>query len=396
MIRKRLIYNDLVQNFKYKVCQRRIGFEFQTVGHKKNVEKVIKGRVEDFSEDDEKELYKVNSLSVQRDGHDLEYVTDSFDERNESDITKLKETINLASNLHKKYTKNSKSFFIIKNGKEEKCNDIKNIDKGWKINGDGTKNAHPQATVGIRLESIHDFIKQILNKLDKSNNYLLSTPKSVIKDTQARTVISAINKRISESNNPQLGPIQMGLAELVLQNVAMIKEFLSTKNKQGNRGLINAKNPMSFMSRTSLKYIYDVLNPNAKKALISYFKNQKEYNEKDAYVAYEEDDEDGNKDSYVLFSDWVNELEKNGKDILENKYNSISELSIDESGSTIPKKFNVSRPTDIGYDERNKIVNGALIELRALERNVPPNKWINIANNVIILLKDINNPFPIK
>lgn len=389
--------------------QRRVGMEFQTVGGNWNIKKIKKnsdGKLECVAPEHGEELYKVGGLSVQADFTDLEYVTDSFDERNE--IPSLVDTVNRASAKHCEYTSGDKYLIM----KYDDYSFVKYIDKikdvsageddCWIINPKGEKTAHPQATIGIKLESIDTFINNIATKPygRLSSEPLLDTPKLFLDKLFARQTVRKVNKIVASKT--MLGPIQKGFINLILQNIHMIKTFMEKSCIKKLKGLTNAKNSMVFMSRTSLDNIYNQLRPEAKLLVISTLQSTPEYSDDKAYIAYQ------TGGPCILFKDWLNELKSNNSDMLINKYHSVSEISpsiftsSDEESEKIKRKFNITRPTDIGYDEtirgtdgradEIKQIHGALIELRALTRNVATKDWPVIARNVANLVNEVNNP----
>lgn len=115
------------------------------------------------------EGYKVSA-----DGEDLEYITNAFDDRSEQD--KLIHAATKAGEMHKKIYEGSKD--IPFNGVEKKVGSLYRLkaDENYYINQLGEQTAHPQATVGVKYESIPDLFTAIAtsNKSGKVN-YLAET-----------------------------------------------------------------------------------------------------------------------------------------------------------------------------------------------------------------------------
>lgn len=391
------VFQSKSKLMKRPPIQCKIGMEFQSVGKDWNVKKMPdleSGITEKSLKEPEhgEEIWNDNGLSVQTDFDDLEYVTSAFDEKKEQ--KPFLDQIKKAAATHKFYTSGKGYALLSPNGgKSEWISELNLINSNhkdwWIINGEGEKSAHPQATVGVELENIDAFIGNIMSKVTdiqskdrKTKKRLIQSPMSFKKVPfkKVQSTINAARKRVHDyafhSDKAK------GFAHIVMQYVQMTTLFLQKQEKDKKRLLNNAKNAMSFMSRTSLDALYKLLNEEEQEAVIFFFKKQTEY-KKNHYLAYENPSK---KEPPIIleFKEWVDELNANKKDKLVGKYHSVS--AIGENPDTKTKmKYGVEKGTDIG-DSRS----GVIMELRALTRNVEPEKWVSIASMILKIL----NPVP--
>lgn len=146
------------------------------------------------------------------------------------------------------------------------------------------------------------------------------------------------------------------------------------------------KTAMAFKIRTSLSDMFSLLNSTEKKYVIK--KLKKDYDPKNTLVW----DDRERPATEVTLETWINTLEIEGRDAIWHDIYSSELPKPPKLDDEKTNPFGVKRSTDIGYDSTSGIVEGAILELRQLKRDVPPEEWMEVAKAVIELIYKINNP----
>lgn len=431
-----------------QIVQRKIGMEYQTVGGGKNV--FVRKEGEDTAVADESygTLFTVSytadkEIKVTVDGGDLEYVTPAVDTPQEA-----LEAGCAAAAVHKTL-KQGKTPEKVSGGvfdaKHEFVKDsVVATDAGEKV----VKNyytfenlgdtAHPQATVGIRMDKIAALLSDLGGTArrgvvdeDASGTVPLGRTSVDLKKsalaTQKQTMLMAPRKAENalkayfglEGNENKEGKVKdrasiVGLLSLLF---AYNAQFPLIKD----RANANAKNAMPVMSRTSLFDAYLTLDRfdrdiflNVLKNELAIMKNNQGIGDLKRWTESTFGRKDGPKKSKrteitlvgessalgsgdwdtVSLEAWIKGLDE-GKDAMYHRFHSVGSLAnpgeddpYREQKSKTRDEFHVGRSTDIGLGDK---VDGLLVELRGLERGVTDERWGEIASRVAYLVDCLNN-----
>ena len=343
--------------------QRKIGFEFQTHGGNINVKK-WENRNACFPEHGEL-IYEGAGFRMETDGTDLEYVTEAVDE---SDAVGLEQKVTNASKLHMD--------ILGSKLKHEKFKDrgwyymVDNGTQNYLIYKSGQRNAHPQATVGINLNKVYSFMNEMVNTRSKQIETIGygGTTSKVNKDKQKKAVKAAISN-ITSIN---------GLTDKGRGFMAIIEQYIDVCKTFSSKWPVNAKNAMPFMSRSNLYSYWKALDNDEQNAI------EIQINKLGENVIIAKEKNNGGSSNLTL-KNWFDNLKK-GNDTLSS-FHSVSNLSLTKEGEPNKEmqKYNIKNPLDIGD---NRI--GLLLELRAMKREVPPEKWPEVAEAVRKIVASTN------
>lgn len=358
--------------------QRKVGFEFQTVGGNLNVLKEEPEDIGKYRKPGHAEVLKSGSgFTIVTDGSDLEYVIEASD-----NVATLTNAVKSAADIHKgiankkdlagkEYTNSVVvdgrfGFYHHVNKKTKK----KTIRKRYFINKDGEQTAHPQCTVGVKLIKLPDLIAALSrSETGGTKPYYAASQKTVFTD------VSHSISRLTDYTPGAKGFI------------ALLEQYIDTATKAK---LITfktaklAKDRMPVMSRTSLLPLFKLLSPDEQTRVKAYFTSK--YTDTDAtLVAYE-------TKSQVTLKSFMDELTRD-QDALYHKFNAASDLS--ESDPKELRRFGIGYPTQIdsrvAKTDTDATQKGALVEIRALERNVSPNDWEKLSRTVFNVIHHINS-----
>lgn len=323
------------------IIQRKIGFEFQTHGGNKNVEKIGKSIKQN--------IYKGCGFIMKADGSDLEYVTEAVDE---SDAAGLEQKVNNASALHEAICNSNGYKGFRDSGKVYIIN-------GYRIFKDGEKTAHPQATVGIELDKVYSFMYEMVNSASAEVATIGygGTTSHVNADNQ-KDIVSSVLSSVADIDG--LSDKGRGFIAIVKQYIEVLKTFPLEQPP------VNAKNAMPFMSRSNLFSYWAELDKNEQKTIDSYINGLG----KGVIIAKQ-----GNTE--ITLQNWFNDI-KSGKDTLS-QFHSVSALFMKQkmTPNKAMSKYKIENPLDIGGSRK-----GLLLELRAMKRKVLPEKWVEVAEAV--------------
>lgn len=196
------------------------------------------------------------------------------------------------------------------------------------------------------------------------------------------------NKNHPELQNEQLILFWEGFMERIENipcvaslstNVSLILESLRKQKK----GTWAAKFNLPVKQRTSLKDLFYLLNPAERQEALVLLK--KLYNGNTPVT-----EQDGRT---LSLGRWLSLLDPAAQ--AASIKDPLPVHDIDNSDPKTFAAFNVTRSTDIGYDENGpgdtiKQVDGAILELRDMKRKVPPDEWISVAHCVANSVELIN------
>lgn len=420
-----------------EVIQRKIGMEFQTV----NGNNIIKIDGCEVTRDPQERPLVVNELfSVTVDGRDLEYVTAAQD-MNQAVI--LLEAVRRIVAIHND---------IMNDSQDEVKQNLREY--GYQINTSGKRDAHPQATVGICLESVPqlidrmlkkdmyggsiptsgatreeaDFMREkirrcheseyirmerMLNERSIANSSRIAGFMHLIAQYRASECIRFNNKvrkftGIRYENLPrELQGAVDGVLGQRIEGVEKVEEALQYILSNGSRyqnlkpaieNIINrqtsgmySKSFMPFMSRTALNSLYALLSGQEQEGVMEIIR---QYGEEQVLISKGSKDLVGVLDSPIIMGD-LECLARDRDLIADAGYIGTSELystqspevsqKVKEKSALAMRKFNVEDPTDIGEG-----MHGAIMELRALPRDVPPEDWERITGEIIDIVTELN------
>lgn len=402
------------------IIQRKIGMEFQTVGGRKNVFVRAVGEKVSRANTSHGDVLCVtaNGTMVTADGSDLEYVTPPVEKAAEARTAggnagrvhcNLKQgnapRLCAPATFYKKWDKAQPYCEICK---DEKIYTLKNL-------GD---TAHPQATVGIRMDKVSELFTALGGKIRGKESYdrsgkiklapssgklpprSLSSQKKTMREAPAEAKAAVdqylTNNHITRDQVEDYDNI-VGLLSLL---IAYNKQFLLIEKKE--RAAWNAKNAMPVMSRTSLYDVYLKLKTEDDRKVFRGSIELVRWNavpeasvhglEGQTILAGQRGDDDGQPWETVSLDDWMEGLD-HGRDEMYGRFDSVGSLA--NPGPADPAaaektamlaKFGMARSTDIGIPDRD----GILAELRGLERQVPYSRWGEVAEQIALLVNRLN------
>lgn len=441
-----------------KIVQRKVGLEFQVMG---NSQKILGWGGEDCGhgivlKDKEEKGYKITA-----DMGDYEYVTYPVDERNDDGITKLEDACSNMAVIHRalkgeleeaeasvveKKINDSHTNALAREAERQRIKKL--YDNGYWPYAVGQKifwlpqpevdTAHPQATVGIRIDKLGVFIKRYIEEAKKAPRVLenpageLPKPmsylsnggsKKKLKEQQDTLLISTLARQRLYEKEANVTDAESGFLSLLAMMIQGIYGYFAKLKKSP----WNAKSVMPLMPRTSLNDAFLKLPEEARRRIKGIRQNIKAREstpilriingipsarkiggkietEDSSYanvlkiiIAAQRTDERGRNSQVVTLGQWLRGLGDSpitSSDILAQNFCSVSELYGEASGSH-NLYDEMSRSTDIGYDVPNEsgppeIVEGMLIEIRNMQRQVPIDEWKDVAKEVAILTRLVN------
>lgn len=398
---------------QHPVVQRAVGFEFQTVGKKWNVAH-IQEETDRLTKTNYFTLEKPNcnehilsiivgDTEVKNDGSDLEFVTKPVDERDMGAVDLLSSQV---TNVYDRFMQTLEQKNISIKTSNTSFRSIRVMkSNGAFVNIEGDNTAHPQATVGVKKESILELLNRCsnieaggrrihaVNESDRlyessyghttfAHNVAVASDKTNVASSQQEALCASVSsaKNLSDA---QYDKEAKGLIAFINMCVDVNEEAGGNLYNAPAKSAYhtNAKNKMPVMPRTTFKQLFDVLNQNAKTAVVSYFLGKPDVMGK--YVAYQAD---GAKVTVrQIIQNFLGYL---STDPLCGKFSGIG------SQSRMEHTDGDKRCTNIDYDEQvggsKTKVEGAIVELRALPNNVPHDKWGEVVQIVAQIMREVN------
>lgn len=404
---RQISMNELLQ--RGPVAQRMVGFEFQTVGGVWNVKKKDGQNWVDPGHGDL--IDTLDKIKVTADGTDLEFITEPVDERKNNEVSLLADNIKKSfGNFEKKLTTSSQYGKI----------------GDYLINLNGERNAHPQATVGVKLENIIDLMDRITNipitisprrstvplpifghSTFSNQNTTSITDNTSNAGKQRQAVIASVRytknydvtdvtdgTNVTNLNAKEQKQAQ-GLIALIEHFIKVNKDAETYTGDKKSTYHTNAKNKMPVMPRTSIIDMYKKMEPNAQQKVCEYLLNK----DPDTYIMYQntipvlENGPNGPTyrfdrcDNSYTIEELLEDLRNSNQDkLLSKKYNSIGFTDTVESASN----RTTDKSTDIGYDTPTERVEGGIFELRSLPNQIAPGQWGNVVTKVAQVIKEVN------
>lgn len=400
------------------IIQRMIGMEYQTVGGDTNVY-VKKDNTWKCNDKHGLFLFKTkDGTAVTADGGDLEYVTPPVKTAEEA----LQAGDNAAS-IHKTLMEGNKPsviyqtghLFLPKTDLRPYCGvQIGSTDYKFD-NLQKTTNAHPQATVGIRMDKISDLLTNLggigvsgeENK-NSTGELTLGLTSGKLQDEdlklQKQTMLDA-PVLAKKAVDDYLGKVSKDIKDVTDYNsIVSLLSLLIAYNRQFRiiaktpDAALNAKNAMPVMSRTSLYDAFKKLKTDNDRDIfigsLDYFADWRIVDDSPIpsligkkILAGERDKKDALLWSLVSVDDWKDGIKptKETDALHGSPFDSVSSLENPLDKAT-KAKFHIKESTDIGI----KDTPGILAELRGLERGVPYTQWGKIAEQVAILVNRLN------
>lgn len=420
------------------LVQRKIGMEYQTVGKDTNVFLHTGPGMEQNPDHGNILCVTPDGIEVTADGKDLEYVTPAVNTPEEAfkagcRAAEVHETL-----LGNGYPKIKPSAHFI-DGRVL----IDDKGKAYTLQPVGL-NAHPQATVGIRMNKITDLLLELggtesgpVNE-DSSGTVPLGLTSSMLRDTKEEIKREGMGLLARQKKTMRDAPKYADQALTMYENrynkkakdrasILGLLSLLIAYNAQYDiiaqhpSAAANAKNAMPVMNRTSLYDAYLKLKVNDRKIFLGVMQREIAIKSRKRWSAttFQYNDplskKTKNVDEIVLagqvgydkgsevwdiltLDDWVNALAVGG-DAMYHRFHSVGSLADPRGIESEPEnesgkikretlgKFNIDHSTDIGI----KGAAGLLVELRGLERAVPCDRWGEIAWRVANLVNCLNN-----
>lgn len=407
-----------------KPIQRKVGLEFQVMGNKK---KILMKNGKECGHGIE--LKKEVGYKITADMGDYEYVTDPVDERSEDEIRRLEEACSDMAVKHRGLWRELKPWSKARGEKEGYWPYFINRRQFW-LPQPTVNTAHPQATVGIRLDKLGTFVEKYIEKArgtPKSSYLSNGGTKKELKAQQDSLLSTTLEQQsLYKAQEANVTDAEAGFLSILAAMIQGMYGYYKEKEKYP----INAKSAMPLMPRTSLYDVFLKLSPEEREKIAAVLGNYNAVprthladfisnipsarmigddiqvddvspeNMLNIIIAAEIPDEGETSPKVVTLGQWLSELPDigrtspiTGSDILAENFNAVSELFGEEMG--VNRLYDgMSRSTDIGYDEDSsgtlERVEGMLIEIRNMQRNVPVEKWKVVAREVAELTCLVN------
>ncbi|MCH5261129.1 MAG: hypothetical protein J1F18_15385, partial [Lachnospiraceae bacterium] len=443
-----------------QIVQRKIGMEYQTVGGKNNVFVKTLFTVKAHAGHGTF-LFRSNNIEVTADGPDLEYVTPAVNTPEEAlEAGRAAAGIHQQLMAYKDANLGVPGLYSMKAKNVEEKVDAFVYDKYKEVNQDAEQrswmyltggtfymlmnlgnSAHPQATVGIRMNKIADLLlylggrragaenKDLTGTVplgittarlmeakgkteaqkDSERMELLAKQKQTMRNAP-RKAMDAIIDYVSQHPEAKFTDWDSvwGLISLLF---AYHAQFLMILNHPS--AAMIAKDAMPVMNRTSLYDAYRKLARNDRKIFLAVMRREihikhperwskttftyqdpsskKPMDVDEIVLAGKFEGMEGDSEvwDFLKLDEWVNALAV-GVDAMYNRFHSIGSIANRDAGN--PKaglaKFELGESTDIGLGNDAP---GLLVELRGLERGVPSERWGEIAWRVAYLIRCLND-----
>lgn len=386
--------NDVSVHLKSggNVVQRKVGMEFQTVGGARNVfgANHINGKTDYNGVEAGNPIDTCNGFTITRDSNtDLEYITNPSENKEE-----VVGWAQAAGDKHKTM-KNNPNATVSVRYKNKDYNNCFFYNNATAINRDGEQKAHPQATIGIKLTGIPDLIGCMLTDSIKIGG---TKPYYVENQKDSLLVVNVLSKHCINNVTEKC----KGLIVLLEQYIHASENMFSSgyKSVSGteedyvpksistriNTSQINlTKDTMPIMSRTSILYIYKSLSEEDQGNFISYFEGKYDVNNK--LVTFSSP-----RPETPILNKSINVITlKEFIDALKQDHNPMGISKRRTGESSINYSYtsdDISQWDKIDFDG---IKDGIAVELRALEREVAPDRWGEVAGAVFDAVDLINS-----
>ena len=420
------------------MVQRNVGLEFQTSDGEWNIKKRYrkgkgrgKGKGQGLRRISGKRVIHTDTQygwKLTNDGTDLEYITDSFDD-DSSGIEKLVRAAKSAGAFHSELRKNLLALpgwteegsirpRLYKNTPEYARGDSDGF--RYVINPKGQQSAHPQATIGLKLDRLCELASAMGNEgltdasveVDKAKSSFLEGVREMgWTERDAGSGLQAVTRdAVVEAGLPvynKLSKSGKSFLFLVLSYVLGTAHYMRM-NKTDTQ---NAKNALAFMSRTNFVSMKSLLTEEDMILLNKVFRsdditrkwtrgattapksaentgmNPDEVNYDPAFVTqYDSPGDDPEK--ALTLRKWWGALYKEDRDLTaeddkesEKMYHGLG----DTSDMKDSKGGSIKSPVDIGSGRV-----GVILELRKLKSAVDPTNWWKVAQGVANAVNYLN------
>lgn len=200
-----------------EVTQFKVGMEYQTFGGEWNIKKLKPGVNRATAESNEANLLQNlrsakrdfirsrGSYNMTSDGSDFEYITKAYDETTEKDA--LVQSAAAAGANHRAVSNMTDDLLFGKYFHLESSGTDYYVNKGGEIS------AHPQATMGVRCESIEALFQKLANK---PREYLADSDPAIRTDIGKKKIVEAVASTTMPS---EFSPTAKGFLLLVEENI---------------------------------------------------------------------------------------------------------------------------------------------------------------------------------
>ena len=346
--------------------------------------------------DEEITLFKGSGWKLLNDGHDLEFVTDAFEESSDG-LKKagkaLKSVVTKIETWRDTKPKNQAWF---------RTGEMKEDNKKYDVAASlpKTMHAHPQSTMGVPLDSMALFLKEImptsndLKNQNKTSGGKFGWTSSKQREKQKEKLAEVRPFIVHIQDNELFSARVRGIIALAVSSMAAFSS--------GDRDY--PKDRLAYMYRTGFSDMVSALDTNEQDELNELIKNKKSLlwtklkstinwtREKDLNQGItEKNKKNGNELSELTVKTFFNRLRK-GKDPIikwvkkeydmkDKDFPQLGGLRANQKGGNKKnlRRYGMKRPTDIGHGKRE----GAVIELRTLPNGVHYKKWPEFAMSII-------------
>lgn len=413
------------------VVQRLVGVEFQLMGEGCDEDILVPAsdgeglescpcgaRLKEYTDD---------GFSITGDGGSYEFVTEAVDERTDKGVNDLQTFCKNAASARKNLPA------ILGVGEEtadriEGYEQYKNGSQMYYVRKPSSNRAHPQATMGLRLDRLFTGVKTLIERMGAQTptGPRESAPQSItdlyvkhggtkskLKDSQ-KMLLESLKKEADKKGRMFQGKTRetaMGLMLLLGSMAQCTADYYKTMKVP-----VNAKSAMPLMARTSLYEVYRKLDQADQNiflkckqmksgALLDYIAGKSPLRKQpdgrtvankkedttilDTVLALEKKETGGLE--IVTLGQWLENLPAQGA-IMESPFSQGDMDGIDKIYDGKNMYSGMERATDIGQDEETtgEKVEGMLVELRHLQRGVESKDWGTFGRDVALLCRVMN------
>lgn len=371
--------------------------------------------------------YPDAGFSITGDGGSYEFVTEAVDERTDKGVNDLQTFCKNAAKAKRTLPA------ILGVGEEtqdriEGYKQYKNGSQMYYVRKPSSNRAHPQATMGLRLDRLFTGVKTLIERMDAQTpaGPRERTPQSItdlyvkyggtklkLKDSQKMLLKELKNKGedLKVQFPGKTRETAMGLMLLLGSMARGTADYYKTMKVP-----VNAKSAMPLMARTSLYEVYRKLDQADRdkileckqgepgNLLLNYIAGKSQLRKQpdgtvankkegttilDTVLALEKRETGGLE--MVTLGQWLENLPEQGA-IMESPFSQRKMDGIDKIYDGKNMYSGMECATDIGQDEEatGKKVEGMLVELRHLQRGVKSKDWGTFGRDVALLCRVMN------
>lgn len=222
------------------IVQRKVGLEFQVVSGGNDIMKKKHGEwMGGIGHGDI--LAEKNGIKVTNDGGDYEYVTVPVDERSDEGINTLMSACQQAADFHKNMLVNLRSendSYRFDESAGRAYIQAPGNNKEFYVQQSNNLKAHPQATVGIKLEKLAEFAEVYTFNRTNNRNYRPNYPSRIeeLKLAHGGTRGKLMNDQVESNRRIQLREQQKELSQSI---AAVVGNHMSSEDDKKKYGFLS-------------------------------------------------------------------------------------------------------------------------------------------------------------